>query len=386
MMDPGHRRKRKWRIVLIALLVLIAARIALPYIVLHLVNDRLAKMPGYRGHVQDIDIALIRGAYVIDDFFLDKLDSTSGRRSPFLGAQAIDLSVEWKALFHGSLVGELVIERPTVTFTLDSVEPAQVQKDTADFRELLHDLMPLRVNRVEAHGGRLTYRDPKAHPAVDVHMSSLEVLATNLRNSYDDSELLPASIAATANMYGGHVRFNMKLDPLNRTPLFDMNAELVNMELVQVNDFFKAYANVDVNKGRFGMYTEMATRDGAFTGYVKPVLKDLDVLGPEDRGEPILHQLWEGIVGTVAGVLTNPGKDQVATKLEFSGTLKRPEVSTWYAVIDLLRNAFIRAIVPALDNDINIGTIHMKKEKPGFFERLFGGDKNEKKGKEEKKD
>jgi hypothetical protein len=243
--------------------------------------------------------------------------------------------------------------------------------------------MPLRVDRVEAHEGELVYRDPKSRPPVDVRMTSLEALATNLRNSYDSTALLPSSIAASADMYGGRMVFNMKLDPLSEQPLFDMNAELVNMDLVKVNDFFKAYANVDVNKGTFGMYTELATRQGDFTGYVKPVLKDLDVLGPEDRKESVLHKMWEALVGTVAEVLTNPKEEQVATKVKFSGKLSKPQLSTWYAVIDLLRNAFIRAITPAIDNEVNIGTVSAHPEKEGLLKRLFGGD--DKKKKEEKK-
>jgi hypothetical protein len=373
------KRRRVWRIVLIVVAAIVVLRLLLPYVILHFANDRLAKMPGYHGHIEDIDLALIRGAYMIDDIFIDKVDSTTQARSPFLAADIIDLSVEWKALFQGSLVGELVIEHPLVVFTLDSVEPAQVQEDTASFRDLLRDFMPLRINRVEAHNGELAYRDPKADPKVEVRMTSLEVLATNLRNSYDSTVLLPSRIEASSDLYGGRMTFNMGLDPLSERPLFDMNAELENMDLVQLNDFFKAYANADVNKGIFSMYTELATRDDAFTGYVKPLMKDLDVLGHEDRKDPFLRKLWEGIVGTGAALLTNPNKDQVATKLEMSGKLSDPNISTWYAVIDLLRNAFIRALAPEIENEVNIGTVAEGQEKEGFFKRLFGGDEDKKK-------
>jgi hypothetical protein len=380
----SSKRRRRWRIVLIVVGALILLRILLPYIVLHVANKRLANMPGYYGHINDIDIALIRGAYMIDHIFIDKVDSTTMARSPFLAADLIDLSVEWKALFKGSVVGELVIQHPAVVFTLDSVEPAQVQKDTSSFRDLLRDFMPLRINRVEAHEGELVYRDPKADPKVDVRMTDLELLATNLRNSYDSTALLPADITASANMYGGRMTFNMALDPLSDQALFDMNAELENMQLPEVNDFFKAYANADVNKGTFSMYTEMATRNNEFKGYVKPLLKDLDVLGPEDRGDPFLHKLWEGVVGSAAVLLTNPNKDQVATKLEMSGKLSDPNISVWYAVIDLLRNAFIRALTPAIENEVSIRNVTAEDEKKGLLKRLFGGgDKDEKK--EEKK-
>lgn len=385
--DKGSKRRRRWRIVLIVVGALVVLRLLLPVILLHFANKRLANMPGYYGHINDIDLALMRGAYMIDDIFIDKVDSTTQARSPFLAADRIDLSVEWKALFQGSVVGELVIEQPQVTFTLDSVEPAQVQKDTSDFKDLLRDFMPLQINRVEAHNGQLVYRDPKASPKVDVRMTSLELLATNLRNSYDSSALLPSRIEASAAMYGGKMTFNMGLDPLSAQPQFDMNIELENMQLVQVNDFFKAYGNVDVNKGTFSMYAELATRNGEFKGYVKPLLKDLDVLGPEDRGEPFLHKLWEGAVGTAASLLTNPNKDQVATKLEMSGKLSDPNISTWYAVIDLVRNAFIRALTPAIENEVSIGNVIAPEEKEGVLKRLFGGegDKKKKSEKEKKK-
>src|SRR5204863_428990 len=115
------------------------------------------------------------------------VDTVTHQRTPFLAAEVIDLSVEWKALFHGSVVGELVIERPNVVFTKEAAEPADMQKDTADFRDLLHDLMPLKINRIEMHDGAIHYIDPTSSPKVDVRMDTLELLALNLRNSYDSS-------------------------------------------------------------------------------------------------------------------------------------------------------------------------------------------------------
>lgn len=372
-----HHRLRTWLWIIGAL---IAIRIALPYILLHVVNDRLEKMPGYYGHVDDLNLALIRGAYQLELFDLQRVDSVTQKRTPFLAADLIDLSVEWKALFKGSVVGELLIERPEVHFTKEAAEPEDVAKDTADFRALLKDLMPLQINRIEAHNGSVHYLDPTSSPKVDVQMDDLEVLALNLRNSYDSTDvLLPASIKADANIYGGTFNFNMKLNPLAEDPTLDMNAEFKALQLVKVNDFMQAYANVDVNKGTFGLYTEIATKDRKFQGYVKPIIKDLDVLGKEDKKDNIMRKIWEGLVGTVGDVLTNPSKDQVATKLEFSGNLDGPRANIFYAVIDLLRNAFIQALQPALDNEVSIATVAAQEmEKQGFFKKLFDGDGKDK--------
>ena len=61
-------RNRKLVIGLLAVvLFLVAARVAMPYLVEDYVNDKLAALDSYDGHVGDIDIHLWRGAYSIDD-------------------------------------------------------------------------------------------------------------------------------------------------------------------------------------------------------------------------------------------------------------------------------------------------------------------------------
>ena len=45
---------------------------------------------------------------------------------------------------------------------------------------------------------------------------------------------------------------------------------------------------------------------------------------------------------------------------------------TPYAIVDLLRNAFIRAIQPSIDREISIANVGRKsEEEKGFFKRLF---------------
>ncbi len=386
---PSDRKRRRIRTVLIIIGVLVLIRLILPYLLLRVANNRLAKIPGYYGHIQDLDLALLRGAYRVQQFEMLKVDSVSQKRTPFLAAEDIDLSVEWKALFHGSIVGELVITKPEVRFTNGAAEPGQVVEDTTSFRELLDDMMPLRINRIEAHHGSVRYVDPASRPKVDVELNELDVLALNLSNSYDSVQLLPSSIVATALVYGGTLNFNMKLDPLAKDPTLDMNAELKSMQLTRVNEVLQAYANVDVNKGTFGLYTEVATRNREFEGYVKPVIKGLDVLGKEDRKDNVFQKLWEGMVGTVGDALTNPKKDQVATKVVIKGKLDGPRANIFYAVVDLLRNAFIQALKPALDQEVSIATVGAaESEHKGFFKKLFGGGGNEndkEQGTEEKK-
>lgn len=379
---PEHaagRRSRRLRVVLWTVGVLVALRIALPYVLLRLVNDRLERMQGYTGHVSDIDVALIRGAYRLERFTLDRVDTVTEARTRFLAADLIDLSVEWGALFHGAIVGELVADRFAVHFTRHAAEPADVQKDSTRLKDLLHDLMPLRINRVEMHEGTLRYIDPVSTPRVDIGMERMEVLALDLRNSYGKEDVLPATLNVHAEVYGGTFDLRMRLDPLAADPTLDLDAEVRGVQLPRLNGFLQAYANVDVDRGTFGMYAEMATHDRRFKGYVKPVVRDLDVVGREDRRDPLLRKLWESLVGVAADILTNPPKDQLATKVELEGALDGPRADIWYAVLDLVRNAFIQALRPAIDHEISLRAVDAPPEKKeGFFKRLFGGAKEDK--------
>jgi hypothetical protein len=338
-------------------------------------------MDGYYGHVHDIDISLFRGAYTLKDFYINKIDSSSKQQVPFIASQIIDLSVEWKSIFHGRLVGEMEFNNSVMRFTKGKAEPGEMQKDTNDFRKILDSFMPLKINHFEIINGKIQYIDPASTPKLDVHMDNVHLQAQNL-TSVRDTAILPATVDATANLYGGKVDFRMQMDPLADYATFDMNAALKNTDLPKLNDFFQAYANVDVNKGTFSLYTEIAGKDKRFVGYVKPIIKDLDVVGPEDRHDSFFNKIWERIVGTAGVLLKNQKTDQIATKIPIEGEYQKTIIDTWYAIGDLLRNAFIQAAYPSIDNLININSVNtLKKEKKkNLFQRIFSkSDKKDKK-------
>jgi len=376
-MVPSEKKSKKkssikWKILISIVALLIVIRIILPYVVLHYANKTLAAMHGYFGHVNDIDLSIYRGAYIIKDFYIDKVDSSTQQRVAFISSQAIDLSVEWKSMFHGRLVGELEFRNPIMRFTKDKAEPAAIQKDTSDFRQVLKTFMPLKINRFEIINGEIQYIDSTSTPKVNIAMTSTHVLAQNL-SSVQDTALLPATIIATADVYKGKLNFKMKMNPLADNPTFDMNAELKNTNLPELNDFFKAYANFDVHAGTFGLYTEVASKDGKFIGYVKPIIKDLEVIGSEDRRDSFFNKIYEALVGTAGAILKNPKEKQVATKIPIEGEYGKTTIGTWYAIIDVLRNAFIQALYPSIDNEITILSVNKveQEEKKGFFKRLF---------------
>ncbi len=47
-------------------------------------------------------------------------------------------------------------------------------------------------------------------------------------------------------------------------------------------------------------------------------------------------------------IFENEPKEQVATRIEFSGAFENPEIGVWEAAVSFIRNAFVRALKPGL--------------------------------------
>jgi hypothetical protein len=378
---PTRKKRRLWIILGSIVLVFALLRLALPTIVLHVVNNKLAALEDYTGHVEDIDILLIAGRYTINDIRVDK---RGGKVPvPFFSAKRVDFSVEWKALFKGGIVGEIEVDEAKLNFVKGPTKATSQTEPPPNWDKTVSDLMPLQINRFEISNSEMHYSDFHSKPKVDVTMKNIHIVATNLRNVNDNAELLPSTANASAEFYGGTGTVGMKINALAKEPTFDLNAELKGMDLTKVNDFLMAYGNFEVRKGVVGLYTEAAAKKGRIAGYVKPILKDIDVI--QGKGN-FVKVVWEAVVGASAWIFKNHRKDQVATRVEFEGSLKDPNMSILSIVGQTLRNAFIEAIRPSLEGSIDIKNVDTKGEKKGgIIKTLFGGKDKKKENKEEPK-
>jgi len=354
-------RSRAGKIVIGIVVVLLAMRIALPYVMLHYANKELAGINGYYGHINDLSVSLFRGAYTLDSIYINKTNEGSDAQMPFFSSALVDLSLEWGSLFQGKIAGEIVLIQPNMKFTENKVELDDVAADTSDFRQLIHDFMPIQINRFEVQRGHIVYADYTTNPEIIIEATEVNAVAHNLKNTYNKKEILPASLQASANVHNGTALLNMRLNPLSKHSDFDMDFELKNTSLPELNPFFKAYAKADVNKGVFSMYMEAATKDGEFVGYVKPFIENLDVLDwkGQDKNDAFLHKIWEGVVGFGGKLFKNRKTDNIATKIPLSGTLGDKngiQSNTLTAVFNIVKNAFFEAISDNFDNNITINS------------------------------
>jgi Domain of Unknown Function (DUF748) len=311
---------------------------------------------------------------------IDKVNENG--KAPFVHAPHIDLSIEWKSLLKGSLVGEVVLEEPRINFKL-SKQGSQTGEGV-DWVKLVEDLMPTQINRFAVENGTVAfnYIDGKA-PDFNIDFKDFELEVTNIRNVEEKEVALPSSVMATANApgYGGLFKFDGKAMFLKNIPDFDFNAKFENGELKGINEVFRYYSGgMDFEKGKLSMYSEMAMKDGSYKGYFKPILIDATIFNrkEEDRsfGEGAKELFAEG----VQELFENHKKDQTAFRVPIQGKIEASRTSSvWKTIISAFSNAYIRAFQFKLDDTINFKSVAKKegekKEKKGFFHK-FRRDKN----------
>jgi len=330
--------------------ILIAARAYAPLAIQRYVNRVLDATPGYEGRIGDVDLALLRGAYTIDSVEIQK---TGGRVPvPFFRAPQVDLSIEWRQLFRGSLVGEIWLESPQLNFVVGP-SPEERQAGTeADWRKTVRELLPVRINRVTARRGEIHLRDFRSDPPVDVYLEDVTLRVENLSNSLDLSRDMVARARATASPKGGgRLEIRTAIDPYADLPTFEVALQATGVALSGWNDLLRAYAGIDVQRGSLRLYAELRAESGAFEGYLKPFFEDVDVLRiREELGEQgLLASLWEALVGGTAEALEDQS-DRVATLVPISGRVESPEIGFWTTLANVVRNAFIEAFAPGLEH------------------------------------
>jgi len=348
-MVKRNSKRRKYFIALaVILLVLIVFRLMLPSLLKSYVNKRLKEIPEYTGYVEDIDIYLFRGAYVIKDLYLNKLDA--GSEVHFISIGEADISVEWKSLFRGRIVSEIFLDRASVIYVFEDHQREGGEVEMEDWTKVLTDLVPISINRFEVQRGKLAFVQVLPDPTIDLHINDVIINVSNLQNIIDAENKLPSTLKMEGvSIGGGDLEVEGRLNFLKLIPDMDLKLELENADVTSLNDAFKYYANLDFEKGSFSLYSEIAVADGYLKSYVKPFLSDAKFADKDDK---LIKRVWEGLADVVKSVMENRETEKVASKIPIEGDLNNSEVCVWEAVKNLVKNAWIKAFDKGIDGNI----------------------------------
>lgn len=337
--------------VLIVLAALIVFRLFLPTIVKKYVNKTLSELDDYSGSVQDIDIFLLGGSYTINGLVINKKNNNN--EVPFLNLPSTDLSIQWKSLWKGEVVSEIICNQPEVNFAFSEDEESSQTGVEEDWTKVIKDLMPIRINRFVINNGKVNLINAVTQPKTDLALKGLNAELLNLQNVTESSKKLPSPVKATANLegFGGRMEFNANMLLLKEIPDFEYDLKLLDMEATQLNPMSEYYANLNFEKGSVSIISELALYDNKLKGYFKPIGNDVVVFRfKEDQKRNFKQFFTELFVEVGKTPLTNIKKDQVAAIIPVEGNIDNIESSFWPILFSSVKNAYIKAFEKKVEN------------------------------------
>ncbi|GHB53306.1 DUF748 domain-containing protein [Persicitalea jodogahamensis] len=347
--------KKSVKIIMGIVVLLIIARLVLPYFVLKYVNKTLADLDGYTGHVNDVDIALYRGAYQIDSLNIRKVNGKI--EEPFISIPKMDLSVEWKSLFKGKLVAEVVCTRPEINFAFSEDENASQTGVETDWTQVIKDLLPININRFTVVDGTINLTNVVSQPSTDLSMHNFDLEIANIRNVVVSDNKFPSPVKASGDLpgYDGTLTFDADMQLLKKMPDFNYNLKLSNLQLVKLNELSKRYGGIDFEKGSLDLVSEMEVVDGKLQGYLKPLTHDMQIFEWNEGDNRTITQFVKELIAEGGNkVLENKVKDQVATRIPLEGTINDVKTGIWPTIIGVLRNGYVSALTDTFDNTLSV--------------------------------
>jgi hypothetical protein len=208
----------------------------------------------------------------------------------------------------------------------------------------------LRADQLRIVGGTFGFVNRATRPEYRLFLDHAEVHLQNFSNQLTEGT---AVAKVTGRFMGsGRTVVGANFRPETQGPDFALAAAIEDTDMRALNPLLRAYGRVDVVQGRISVYTEMRVKNRAVQGYVKPFIRELDVYDAgQDQAKGTFQKLYEAVVGGVNEILENTPRGEVATKADLAGPLENPQASTWQTLVNLIQNAFFRAILPGFERE-----------------------------------
>jgi hypothetical protein len=209
----------------------------------------------------------------------------------------------------------------------------------------------IEVNAFEIRNSRLSYKNEDSDPRYVLFIDDANLAVRHFSNHAEHG---PSRLDLTGKFMGsGATHVDGTFVAGGAGPEFACRIEIVKTQLTALNPLLRAEGRIDVSLGTLSVYAQVRVKNNRISGYVKPLFADLEIYNPEkDKNKSVLQKAKSIVVGAAAHLLKNQKTQKVASDIDISGSLSKPDVSTWQAIIEVVRNAFIRAILPGFDREV----------------------------------
>lgn len=315
---------------------------------------KLNESPGLEGRIGQLELHVLRNAVVLRDVYVAK---TSGRRKLVEASIAeITFQFRWRELWLGNLVGRLQIHAPRIEITAERKNDRDGRAPADAVLALCREsrrFMPFRLISIDVSDGLIEYRNQFTSPPFQLAVEDVALHAANVTNIPGSNSSEEAQVALEGETTGrGKLWVCLTLPALSNALTFNLRVGLSHVNLVDLNDFLRACAKFDLERGVCSAYAEFQVERGEYQGYIQPHFQNLDVFAwQKEQGKGFLQICRQALLALMASLFKSKSRDELALNIPISGTFADADLDVWSAVGSLLKNAFVRSLLPGFGNN-----------------------------------
>lgn len=355
----------KWLLYILVVLILI--RIALPVAGKYAVNWYLGnRITPYIGHIEDFDLSLIRGSYEFEEFVIEKQrEDNSKKLDPLFKADEIEVSLAWRAIFKGKVLGDLKIDEAEIVFLDSQSKDGSQSGADKDWKEVFVTLIPIDIEDLKIHDSSIAFKNYDFKKPINVYISDIELHASNINNTERKNKAIFSDLDLKAKILDkAPITVNGAFDILAKIPAYDLSMTVKDFDISEINPLLLVYGPLSFTSGTVNVYSEMATKDTRVDGYVKAFFKRLDVVAPTEKFISIKHFFYEIAAAVGNLLLRSSDKKEVAFRVPIDGPITNLSVSITDAFKSALKNAFTDdKLTEGLEKSISLKNV-AKGKKP----------------------
>jgi hypothetical protein len=318
-----------------------------PYVLRDYLNKRGSELPDYHLNINWVEIHPWNCSLDLIDLTLAKKANII--RVPFYRGERVHIALQWSRVIHFDLLSRITCIRPVVNF-VNGPTPATSQTVLEpEWVQTVKQMVPLRINQFQVVEGDLHYYDFQAQPEINLEMTHLNLVASNLVNATHSKALMPTAVVLSGRPFlVGQLKLELNCNVDLKQPTFSEKVKLTDIPAVDLNSFLAKYGSVYAKSGTLDFYSEMVSKEGHFEGYLKPYFQNLSFEPvPKDRGT--LAAIWAGIANGIKSLVTND-QGVIATDVPVKGEYKDPNLDFWTAAFGIIQNAYFEALAKGFNS------------------------------------
>ena len=213
-----------------------------------------------------------------------------------------------------------------------------------DLGTQLRKVTPLDVDHIDIIDGQVAFIDVSRPERPELWLHDLQLSVENLTTRLHLTEGRPVLLTATGTLAdSGTVSIFITADPFEKGLTFSGRASVVGLQTAELYKFIEPATKLQAPHGTIDIFVEFDCRNGALTGGVKPVLKNVQVR-PGSKNPWTVLKAWASDLALRVFSDRVGDRNAVATVLPIKGSLTDPDLQLWPAIFGVMRNAFVEGL------------------------------------------